>query len=254
MPKTHYQTSGKINRNALIIATILALPASIGCGMFYGRSVENGLNLIPRIFALSFWSMLLFLVFYLFRRFNKSRNAKLNLQIGIVFSLASWLTSWVFFWELDMNWIHLLDLVFVALPLSTLLVMNYYCEKCSRYYSKTATYILDADRFYKMVNQSSNYDFLMEMNLEHLPNDGPADPKEIIKIEFFYCKSCGSNPIVNIDSYTWTQVSEHSNIRMETFSTHISHGDSETSFKKSIASGVYLDAATGDKMKQYLIG
>lgn len=256
MPKTHYQTSGKIKRIPLIIAITLALPACIWCGKIYGENTAFDISLAERIIAMVIWTGALSLIFYLFRRFNHSRNIKVNVGLGIVFSLSSWITNWVLYQDMEMKGIHLVELVMVALPLSILMMVNYYCEKCKQYYSKTSIYILDAGKFYQSAKNNGDYNFLAEMepDLKQVPEKGPKVPKEIIKIDFFYCDSCESNSIVDIDSYSWSRKSEHSYWKKETYHMHRTHADSHLSREKGIAQGVYLDATAGSRLKQYLVG
>jgi len=261
MSKTHYHSSGKYAPIPLTIATILALPACIWCGNFYGTLTgpDTDTDLSGRIIAMAFWTAALFLIFFLFKRYNHNRNAKINVGIGILLSLSSWLTNWIFYCHMEMKGIHLVELVMVSLPLSMMLMMNYYCEKCREYYSKTTTFILNADEFYTRVRQENNYDFLENMvtDLNQVPRKGPKIPKEIIKIGLYHC-SCESKSIVDIDSCTWERTSEHNSwlrtISQESYYEHKSHGDSKVYMNKTIAQGVYLDPETGRKLKQYLVG
>lgn len=116
-------------------------------------------------------------------------------------------------------------------------------------------YILDAGKFYKRARQEKNYDFLseMELDLDHLPENGPADPKEIIKIDFYHCSSCQSNAIVDIDAYSWTS-HKHNRYKNESAFTHSRHGESKISREKSIDQGVYLGDQAGKKLQLYLEG
>ncbi|WP_343668051.1 hypothetical protein [Chitinophaga sp.] len=256
MPKTHYHSSGKIALTPLIIATILAFSACIWCSMRYGNHTASETSLAAQIFALTIWTGVLFFIFFLFRRYNHCRNVRVNVGLGILFSLSSWITNWVFYQDMEMKGFHLVELVMVALPLSVLLVVNYYCENCRQYYSKTTIYILEAGKFYKKFRPGKNYHFLLEMllDLDHLPEKGPEQPKEIIKIDFHYCDACENRPVVDIDSYTWTQAPKHNRYIEESRMRRYSHGDSRVSREKSIERGVYLDAETGSKLRQYLVG
>lgn len=254
MPKTHYQYSGKINLIPFIITTVIALAACIWCGRFYGKNTDPDLELSSRIFAMVFWTAILLPIFYLFRRFNQSRNPGMNVKIGILLSFSSWFTCWVFYRDMEMKGIHLVELVMVALPISILPIMRYYCEECRQYYYKSTAYILDADKFYNKAKQTSNYNFLPDMELDNLPDKGPVKPKEIIRVNVYHCLACGTRSIVDIDSYTLSRKSEHSYFRREGIIEHLSHDDSSISKGKSIAHGVFLNEETGRKLKQYLVG
>lgn len=263
MPKTHYHSSGKYAPIPLTIATLLALPASIWCGNFYGAqtgsynpSIAAEMGLFGRILAMSFWTAALSLIFYLFKRYNHNRNARINVGIGVFLSLSSWLTNWIFYCNMEMKGIHLVELVMVALPLSIMLMMNYYCEKCRQYYSSTSIFILDSGKFYKHARKPADYDFLLDlvMDMNQLPEKGPAQPKEIIKIIFYYCDSCGSRAIVDIDSYTWSQSSKHSYWKKESYYHHRSHHESVISRQGTVVQGAYLGDEAGRNLKAYLVG
>jgi hypothetical protein len=258
MPKTHYHSSGKYAPIPLTIATLLALPACIWCGNFYGAHTgpETFTGLPGRIISMAFWTAALFLIFYLFKRYNHNRNARINVGIGVVLSLSSWATNWIFYCNMEMKGIHLVELVMVALPLSMMLMMNYYCEKCRQYYSSTSTFVLDSGKYYKQARQKADYDFLLDMvlDLNHLPATGPAEPKEIIKITLYYCDSCESNAIVDIDTYIWSQSSKHNSWKKEDYFEHRRHKDSNISRQSTLVQGAYLGDEAGKKLKAYLVG
>lgn len=258
MSTTQYHPSGKFAPIPLAIAIILALPACIWCGKIYGTytgpDADPGLG--GRILTMCCWVAALFGIFYLFKRYNHNRNPRINVGIGFLLSLSSWLTNWIYYRGMEMKGIHLVELVIVCLPISMMLMMNYYCEKCRQYYSKTSIYILDAGKFHKQARPAGDYDFLTDMmtDLKQLPEKGPSKPKEIIKIDFYYCDSCGSRAIVDIDSYHWSKVSKHNSWRKESYWEHKSHHYSDISRLGSIVKGVYLGDEAGRKLKAYLVG
>jgi|GEM_PF-3334221 len=271
MPKTHYQTSGKINRNPLLIAAVIAFSACIWVSKIYGSKTEFYDTLADQLLPMILWTLALTLIFVLFRHFNQSRSPKVNVYFGIVFSLASWLTNWVLYRDMEMKGIHFVELILVSLPICIMPVMRYYCENCKEYYTQKTAFILEASKYYKRAKQTADYRFLTDLTLDmyQLPEKGPKEPKEIIKIDFHCCESCGCNAIVDIDAYTWGSNPEHNywlrenplrhfsgdSIRMgESIHTHRSHKKSTLSREKEIARGVYLDAETGSKLQKYLVG
>ncbi|WP_143150768.1 hypothetical protein [Chitinophaga sancti] len=212
------------------------------------------MKLSDQLLPMVLWTAALFLVFYLFRHYNQSRSPRVNVRIGIVFSLAAWLTNWVWYRNMEMKGIHLVELVMVSLPIFIMPMMRYYCEKCREHYAKTSVYVLDASKYYQLANHSDNFSFLLELDLKYLPETGPKETKEIIKVDFYCCESCGSNSIIDIDSYTWSRTSEHKWYIRESIHKHNTHNRSVTSRQKGLVQGAYLDADTGSKLKQYLVG
>lgn len=256
MPKSHYQSSGKINRNPLIITAVIAFPACIWVSKIYGEKTESDMTIADQLLPMILWTLALTLIFVLFRRYNQSRSPKVNVCFGIVFSMASWLTNWVLYRDMEMKGIHFVELIIVSLPVCIMPMMRYYCEKCKEYYTKRTAFILEASKYHKRAKQAADYRFLTELtqDMYRLPAQGPEEPREIIKIDFYCCESCGCDAIVDIDAYTWRRTSEHSYWMRENRHEHRSHKKSFISREQGIVQGLYLDAETGSKLQKYLVG
>ncbi|WPV67224.1 hypothetical protein [Chitinophaga sp. LS1] len=230
MPESHYHFSGKFDWKSLIIASTLALIACIGGGIFYSTSMKPGGFSGGWAVALLLLVIWLFLVFYLFRRFNHSRNINVNAGVGVVLCGVTWLFG-------HGGWESLV----LLLPLTMLLYLDYYCEKCGKYYSNKTFYVLNAGEYYKhekkLNKEAPPFSFLPNINFQKLPTYGPTQPQDIIKIRFSYCKSCGSNAIVDIHSCKWTRSASSKNA-----------GRSNVTQQETLADAVYLDDTTGKKL------
>lgn len=230
MPKPHYHFSGKFDWKPLIIASILALIACIGGGIIYSTSMKPRGFTGGQGFALFLLVLWLFLVFYLFRRFNHSRNRMVNAGVGVFLSGATWLFS-------HGGWESLV----LLLPLTMLLFLDYYCEKCGKYYSNKTFYVLNAGEYFRYEKKHNEeappFSFLPNIHFQELPTYGPTQPQNIIKIRFSYCKSCESNAIVDIHSCRWSGSTSTKN-----------SGRSFVTQLETLADAVYLDDTTGKKL------
>jgi hypothetical protein len=247
MPKTHYHSSGKINIVPLIIATVLASIACIGGAIFYSTAGEPGEFSGGKLVCLMMLIIWMFSMFYLFKRYNHSRNMKVNIVIGVCICLAS-----LYFSRAGWEGLALL------LPVSIMFMMNYYCEKCRKYYSKKTSYILEAKKFMNLSNRSRNYSFLPDMNFYDEPVRELDPSDELIRVDYFYCMSCESKPIADIHLCKWEKHRAHRKFNHNNTIEHQLFHDEHERYhwritqKEALEEGIYLDNETGRKLSLLL--
>lgn len=262
MPKTHYHSSGKIKIVPLVIATILATVAGVSAAIFYSTAGVPGKVNFGQICLMVILTVWLFGTYYLFKRYNHSRNLATNVVIGTCISLACWYYS-------EAGWIGLALLI----PICMMFEKDYYCEKCGKYYEKKTSYIVEAKKFLHLAQQHPNYGFLPDMNFYDLPKREFDPSEELIRVEYYYCKSCESRPIASIYLCVWEKSEVHTHHGRRDYHRH-SHGHHyaddwnpltnlldgppkklyrwEIRPKDPIVEGIYLDNKTGNKLSLLL--
>lgn len=249
MPKTHYHSSGKFKVVPLVIATILASIACIGAATVYSIVGEPGVFSGGNICGMIILDIWIFSMFYLFKRYNHSRNMTINIVTGLCICGACW-------WYSGARWEGLALLI----PVSMLCMMDYYCEKCRRYYSKKTSYIVDAENFLSHANRYPDYSFLPDMNFYDQPLREFDPSEKLIKVDYYYCLSCESKPLANIYLCVWEKHHKHSrhHHHKQSMLDMVLDGKREGNYhwviqeKHPIVEGIYLDNKTGRKLSLLL--
>lgn len=238
MPKTHYQYSGKVKPVPFLIATILATAACVGPAIWYSDAGDPSEFSGGTIMCMVVFIIWMFGAFAVFKRYNHSRNVTANVLTGVAICGATWYYS-------SAGWEGLA----LFLPLTVLFMMNYYCEKCGKYHDKKTSYILGEANFYKLSKPQTDYSFLPDMSFYDEPLHDMDPFPELIKVEYFYCNSCESKPVVDITSCKWDL---HKHRSKHGSHYHTTHKHWRIVVNSIIVQGVYLDVETGRKLSLLL--
>ena len=241
MEETHYHPSGKINWSIFLSVTVAVGGLSALGGYLYSRFCN------PFTFIVLITGMVI--LFMNMKRINFCRSKVANLSAGGILCMMAWASC--FFTRIadysnpGTQLICLLEFLLFFVPMMMLVKPVPYCEKCQQYYLNKTKYILDGREFWRLRNAEGDnptYKFMVDLCYKDLPVKYKGKEKEIVRLEYHYCKTCTDKPIITVSSV----------IMYEGYSPKKGNFTGIKS-KKPVTTLRYLDEKTGLILLQQLI-